>query len=310
MKQTKLNFKLATNVNKKNIKKVDHKNTVVTYTWCECGENHHGNQQIGEIAEPGQGFNLDDLISAKTYAETHLGCKTKLLDLKHIGLRDENNNQLVITTFDKTTNKLEVVKVKDAYFLIIRNFIPSILKKYKLKMDDLMNEVMLKKWDTKFWDTERQKVLNKHARKNNCIAETGQTAEYEEGKGTIHSFESMPIMNLLRGVFKNIGYKFDFPCSEGNLYADGGKKKNGIGWHGDSERRRVLAMRLGINPSMPFYYKWQYKNNDIGKLMICKINAGDVMIMSEWAVGTEWKDKKQITLIHSTGAPKYVRSKT
>ena len=296
MKQTKLNFK-TTNV-KKNIKKspitkVDYKDTVVTYTWCECGENHHGNQQIGEIVESGQGFNLDDLISAKTYAETNFDCKTKLIDLKHIGLRDENGDKLVITKVDKSTNKLEVIQAEDAYFLIIRNFIPSILKKYNLKMDDLMNEVMLGKWDTKFWDTERHKVLNKHARKNNCIAEVGQEAKYEEGKGTIHSFESMPIMNLLRGVFKNIGYKFDFQCSEGNLYVDGGKKKNGIGWHGDSERRRVLAMRLGLNPSMPFYYKWQYKNTDIGKLMICKINAGDVMIMSEWAVGTEWKDKNQ-----------------
>jgi len=44
--------------------------------------------------------------------------------------------------------------------------------------------------------------------------------------------------------------------------------------------------------------------------MICKINAGDVMVMSEWAVGSEWKDKNQITLIHSTGAPKYVKNKS
>jgi hypothetical protein len=119
----------------------------------------------------------------------------------------------------------------------------------------------------------------------------------------------MKIMNLLKNEFKNIGEKFDFACAEGNLYEDGGKKKTGIGWHGDSERRRVLSMRLGLNPSMPFYYRWKYNHSEIGKLMKWDINAGDVMIMSEWAVGTEWKSSNKITLVHSTGAKKYVTPK-
>jgi len=285
-------------------KEVDYKDQVITYTWCECGENHHGNQQIGQIAESGNGFMREDLNAAKLFAETNYACETEMFNLK-MGLVDDSGNRLVIKN-----KKNEIVKVNSAHFLIIRNFIPNILEKNNLTMGDLMTEVNSKYWDTKYWDTRRQKVLNKHARKNNCIAEIGQIADYEKGMGTIHSFDSMPIMNLLRNEFRKIGEKFNFACGEGNLYEDGGKKKNGIGWHGDSERRRVMSMRLGLNPSMSFYYRWKYRHTEIGKLMKWDINAGDVMVMSEWAVGTEWKSSSKVTLVHATGAKKYVKPKS
>ena len=281
------------------------KDAVITYTWCECGENHHGNQQIGKIAEPGNGLLLGDLNDAKIFAENNYNCKTEIFNLKELGLVDDNGEPLIIKN-----KKDEILTPNDAYFLIIRNFIPNILKKNDLGMNDLMKEVTEKYWDTQYWDTRRQRVLNKHARKNNCIAETAQVADYSKGKGTIHSFNSMLIMNLLKKEFQKIGEKFDFACGEGNLYEDGGKKKTGIGWHGDSERRRVLSMRLGLNPSMPFYYRWKYRHKEIGKLMKWDINSGDVMVMSEWAVGTEWKSSSKVTLVHSTGAKKYVKPKS
>jgi hypothetical protein len=313
MNQTKINFvrikkskKRMKIVEKKEEgeKKVDWGNNIVTYTWCECGENHHGNQQIGQIAERGQGFMRADLNAAKNFAEVNYDCETEMFNLKKLGLVDENDELLII----KNKND-EIVNVNSAHFLIIRGFIQAILEKNELKMNDLMEEVMGKYWDSKYWDTRRQKVLNKHARKNNCIAKDEQVADYSKGKGTIYSFENMKIINLLKNEFKKIGEKFDFACAEGNLYEDGGKKKNGIGWHGDSERRRVLAMRLGLNPSMPFYYRWKYRHKEIGELMKFNINTGDVMIMSEWAVGTEWKKSSEVTLVHATGANKYVKPK-
>ena len=310
MEQTQIKFKTF-KVRKIKKKKeaetniVDYGDNIVTYTWCECGENHHGNQQIGEIADPGQGFMRADLIAAKTFAEENYNCDTEMFNLKKMGLIDENGESLIIK--DK---KNEIVFVNSAHFLLIRGFIPAILEKHGLMMNDLMKEVMVEKWDNKYWDTRRQKVLNKHARENNVISKTAQEANYAEGKGTIHAFTDMKIMNILRNEFMKIGEKFNFACSEGNKYMDGGKKKNGIGWHGDSERRRVLSMRLGLDPSMPFYYRWKYKHTEIGQLMKWNINAGDVMVMSEWAVGTEWKKSSLVTLVHATGANKYVKPKT
>jgi hypothetical protein len=153
-------------------------NTVITYTWCECGENHHGNQQIGEIAKSGNGFLLGDLNDAKIFAETNYNCKTEMFNLNELGLVDDNGQSLIIKN-----NYDEIVKVNDAHFLIIRNLIPNILKKNELGMNDLMKEVTGKYWDTKYFDTRRNIVLNKHARKNNCIAENAQVAEYSKKNG-------------------------------------------------------------------------------------------------------------------------------
>ena len=83
------------------------------------------------------------------------------------------------------------------------------------------------------------------------------------------------------------------------------RKKHGIGWHGDFERRLVAAMRLGVNPSMPFYYKWWHGSKSQGERMEFNLNAGDVYVMSEWAVGTEWKKNSLVTLRHATGAAKF-----
>jgi hypothetical protein len=304
-RKTKLKLKKNTDFKKNETTVVDYGDNIVTYTWCECGENHHGNQQIGQIADPGQGFMRADLVAAKTFAEENYNCDTEMFNLKKVGLINDAGEPLIIK------NKInEIVDVNSAHFLIIRGFIPAILNKYKFSMNDLMKEVMGQKWDNKYWDTRRQKVLNKHARENNVVSGKAQTANYAEGKGTIHAFENMTIMDILKKEFMKIGEKFNFACAEGNKYMDGGKKKNGIGWHGDSERRRVLSMRLGLNPSMPFYYRWKYKHKEIGQIMKWDINAGDVMVMSEWAVGTEWKKSSLVTLVHATGANKYVKPKS
>lgn len=280
------------------------KKLVITYTWCECGENHTGNQQIGQIADVGDGYNLDDLKNAQKYAKDNYNCKTKIYNLNKLGFVDDKGKQLIIKN-----NNGDIVKPPKAHFLIIKDFINVILKKNGYTHNDLIKEVLKNKWDSKYFDVRRQKVLNKHARKNNVISTFSQKADYLQGKGSVHSFQKMPIMNILRDEFNNLGDKFkNFPCSEGNLYEDGGSKENGIGWHGDSERRRVLAMRLGFTKkSMPFYYRWYYDSKNIGKTIEIPINNGDVMIMSEHAVGTNWKHRSLITLRHATGANKFIK---
>lgn len=45
--------------------------------------------------------------------------------------------------------------------------------------------------------------------------------------------------------------------------------KSGIGYHGDSERKIVIAVRLGR--SCPLYYQWYYKHERIGEKKRIKI---------------------------------------
>lgn len=251
--------------------------------------------------EPGEGFTLVDLKKAKEYVEKEYKCKAKIHYLNRKGLVSDSGKKLLLT------NKDSIIKPNNAYFLIIKGYLDAILTKNGYTRKDLMEEIISEKWDDKYYDTRRKKVLNKQARKNNVVAGFNQDADYENRKGTVHSFSKMPIMKLIRKEFGKLGTKFTkFACAEGNLYEDGGEKNNGIGWHGDTERRRVLAMRIGIpRKSMPFYYHWFHKSKKIGKLMKFPIDNGDVMIMSEHAVGTDWRSSNKVTLRHSTGADKY-----
>ena len=68
-----------------------------------------------------------------------------MFNLKKMGLINDAGKPLIIK------NKInEIVNVNSSHFLIIRGFIPTILNKYGFSMNDLVNEVMEKKWDNKY----------------------------------------------------------------------------------------------------------------------------------------------------------------
>jgi uncharacterized protein YjdB len=104
-----------------------------------------------------------------------------------------------------------------------------------------------------------------------------------------------------------LGTKAEHLICEGNRYFD--LRKCGIGWHGDAERRKVIALRLG--ESMDLYYNWFYKFKPIGNTFKLSLNDGDIYIMSEKAVGWDWKRSSIHTLRHSAGkeGSKYLKLK-
>lgn len=89
--------------------------------------------------------------------------------------------------------------------------------------------------------------------------------------------------------------------AEGNYYYD--TKKTGIGFHGDSERCIVVAARLC--ESIPLVYNWFHNSEAIGSRVELNINHGDIYVMSEKAVGTDWKKKSIYTLRHAAGCSKF-----
>lgn len=88
---------------------------------------------------------------------------------------------------------------------------------------------------------------------------------------------------------------------EGNYYYD--VLKCGIGYHGDSERRRVIGLRLGS--TIPICYQWYKDNLPVGPSIKIYLDHGDIYIMSEKAVGTDWKKRNIYTLRHAAGCSKY-----
>ena len=83
--------------------------------------------------------------------------------------------------------------------------------------------------------------------------------------------------------------------------------QNGIGFHGDAERKVVIATRLGA--TIPLHYQWYTKSNPIGKRVELNINHGDIYVMSEKATGYDWKKSSLVTLRHAAGADKFLRKK-
>jgi hypothetical protein len=82
----------------------------------------------------------------------------------------------------------------------------------------------------------------------------------------------------------------------------------GIGFHGDGERRKVFAVRMG--ETMPLYFKWFQNSQSVGEPFELVLNDGDMYIMSEKAVGFDWLKKKIPTLRHSTGCSKFTGIKS
>nr|WIL03156.1 2OG-Fe(II) oxygenase [Cedratvirus borely] len=87
---------------------------------------------------------------------------------------------------------------------------------------------------------------------------------------------------------------------EGNRYYD--VNKCYIGFHGDSERRKVIGLRLG--QPLPLYFAWWYQGKRISQYGEIELEDGDLYCMSSKAVGWDWKKKNTPTLRHAAGNKK------
>jgi hypothetical protein len=256
------------------------KPSVVTITFCECGENHVGMEKMGIATN--QGFTKQEIDDAVQWA------------------KDNNLKTDVYTLHNLIDNPTEQ---EHAWVLVIRDYVKCLKlndTKVHLELSDL-------EWDSKYFDVRRKRVLNKHARRNCCFGEHHQTADFENKKGTIYSFSEVPSLEVIRkSLSSSLGKKANNLLAEGNLYMDG--TKNGIGYHGDSERRIVVGFRFSsVKQTPPLYYRWYKESKIISEVLSVPLNSGDMYIMSHKAVGTDWKKKKIRTLRHATGANKYTK---
>ena len=255
-----------------------------TITFGNMGENHIGMQKIGIEIE--NGFNKAELDEAKTKFE-EFGCDCVLYDL--VDMSNVENAELIL---------------EKAYVLHIKNGVNKILESIGKTHHEAFIEQKDIVYNKKFWDRRRKKVLNKNARYNSLFAQEQQDADYENGKGTIIAFDDVPLLNKVRLDMSNfLGEKANDLIAEGNYYYD--IKKCGIGYHGDTERKIVIAYRLGER--MPLVYQWYWKHKRIGDKMTFDIKSGDIYVMSEKAVGYDWKRSSIPTLRHSAGCDKYTK---
>lgn len=193
-------------------------------------------------------------------------------------------------------------EVEPASLLIIRNGVEYFTSN---KVKELFDELTSFEWDKKYWDQRRQKVLNKRARYNICFGNDSQEPDFENKKGTIISYQDVPILNQWKNNLKTI---FGEPASnlelEGNYYFD--LNKCGIGFHGDAERKKVIACSVG--GSRPIQWQWYYQSQPVGNRIEFELHNGDMYIMSQKTTGFDWKKRNIYTLRHAAGK-KYTNKK-
>lgn len=250
-----------------------------TITFSDRVENHQGMQILGDILK--DGYTLEELNNAKNWFEARNN-ECELINLKDYILNLVDDNY-------------------DAYILIIRNGLNSILH----TSSDFFNEQNELEKDTKVY--MRGAVKNKLARYNLCFADVSQEPDYENKKGRVVAFEDVPLLNKVRVVLHEIMNtdKAKNLYAEGNYYYD--INKCGIGFHGDSERKTVIGIRVGA--SMPLHFQWFQKSIPIGERCELLLHDADIYIMSERATGFNWKKRLIPTLRHAAGCKKYLTIK-
>ena len=236
-------------------------------------------------------------------SENHVGMKINGGGLSRSGFSVEEMEQInrnLKSEFYRLDEMVDEEGLEPAAVLIIRNGLEKLIGE---NPDKMLEEQLSFEWDKQYWDNRRGKVLNKRARYNVCYGSESVDANLEEKQGTIIGLDRVPILKKLKeslgGFFGEKAKELEV---EGNLYYD--VKKCGIGFHGDGERKRVIACSLGA--SRPIHWQWYHRSKPIGERLKFEIGAGDIYIMSEKASGFDWRYRSKKTLRHAAGE-RYVK---
>lgn len=261
----------------------------ITLTFGDQAENHVGMQQIGTLGE--RGFSQEELEMARDwFVRKNVTCQLfNLTDLLPPDVQSDDPN---------------------AYILIARGGINALLSEEGVgptddgdntQADAMFREQAALPADTKAFMYGR--VVNKHARYNLCFAKEGQEPNYAEGRGRIVPLSDVPITaRAYARLAEVLGPEGGGLAIEGNYYFN--PSVCGIGFHGDTERKKVVGMRLGA--TMPLVYSWFVNGAAVPNTTITfELNHGDLYIMTQKTCGFDWRQKKIPTLRHAAGCAKY-----
>jgi len=245
-----------------------------TFTFGDCAENHTGMEQIGKRGAIGDGFALADLAQIqKKFVDAGATCI--IYNLTHV-----------------------VAGASPAYVLVVKKGVDIVLGPGGAAK--LFEEQAVLDMDKKAFMYGR--VVNKKARWNLCFDDMGHEPDYEKAMGRVVAYKDLPVTKgLVEGLPAWFGEKATGLKGEANYYYD--ITKCGIGFHGDTERRKVVAARVGA--ALPLQFQWFQHNEPIGSRMELPLEDGDMYVMSEKAVGTDWKSSSLLTLRHATGCEEF-----
>ena len=281
----------------------------MSLTCAPGGENHAGMEIIGRMPVKGEGFKATDMEGLGPYFE-NLGFDSSVLNLNNLS---GQNTIMGLGSDDQ------------ARVLLLRRWIQATFE--VTTVQDIYKELIADTWDAEYLDKNKYRIeivdgvetkvrgkrMNKRARTNLCyVAGREQDPDVWKGKGRIVDLKKKIALNQavdrLRGMIEagliEIGSKtkVEINVVEGNRYYN--LKTTGIGFHGDTERVVVICISIGCD-NYPMRWQWFKDGMPLGNPIDITLNCGDVYIMSEKAVGADWKLRSIYTLRHAAGAKKY-----
>jgi len=259
-----------------------------TLTFGDQGENHAGMQKIGALAD--KGMSVAEILLVKNKFDEK-GYKTEFIKL---------NDLLDDVKMDDADKQ----NIDEAGIVIVRNGLRLLLGDEKNATHAFFDEQNKLEKDKKA--KMRGRVVNKNARYNLCFSDFSQKSDFDEGKGTVIDFKEVGLLAKVRENIHTIfGEKFKDLIAEGNYYYK--PSVCGIGYHGDSERKLIVGVRVG--KEMPLHFRWYHRFKIVSPTQKIMLGHGDVYFSSEKAVGFDWKKSSKYTLRHSAGCEKFLDTK-
>ena len=281
----------------------------MSLTCAPGGENHAGMEIIGRMPVKGEGFKATDMEGLCPYFE-NLGFDSSVLNLNNMS---GENTIMGLGSDDQ------------ARVLLLREWVQTTFE--PTTVQDIYKELIADAWDAEYLDKNKYRIeivdgvetkvrgkrMNKRARTNLCyVAGREQEPDVWKGKGRIVDLKKKTALNQavdrLRSMIEagliaiESKTKVEINVVEGNRYYN--LKNTGIGFHGDTERVVVICISIGCD-NYPMRWQWFKDGMPVGEPIDITLNCGDVYIMSEKAVGADWKLRSIYTLRHAAGAKKY-----
>jgi len=290
----------------------------MSLTCAPGGENHAGMEIIGRMPVKGEGFKASDIEGLGTYFVDQADAWISQDGIETVTVLDLN-------TLSGENTIMGLGRDDQARVLLLRRWVQSMF--VDTTVQDIYRELIEDTWDAEYLDRNKYRIeivdgveikvrgkrMNKRARTNLCyVAGREQEPDVWKGKGRIVDLKKKTALNLavdrLRDMIEagliEIGSKtkVEINVVEGNRYYN--LKNTGIGFHGDTERVVVICISIGCD-NYPMRWQWFKDGMPVGESIDITLNCGDVYIMSEKAVGADWKLRSIYTLRHAAGAKKY-----
>ena len=290
----------------------------MSLTCAPGGENHAGMEIIGRMPVKGEGFKASDIEGLGTYFEDQADAWITQDGIETVTVLDLN-------TLSGENTIMGLGSDDQARVLLLRRWVQSMFE--DTTVQDIYRELIADTWDAEYLDKNKYRIeivdgvetkvrgkrMNKRARTNLCyVAGREQEPDVWKGKGRIVDLKKKTTLNLavdrLRDMIEagliEIGSKtkVEINVVEGNRYYN--LKNTGIGFHGDTERVVVICISIGCD-NYPMRWQWFKDGMPVGESIDITLNCGDVYIMSEKAVGADWKLRSIYTLRHAAGAKKF-----